>query len=127
MLTLKDYILEDAEMEKELEEVLDIQTRMRMKAAMRKNKAKIRMGQRRARRKIADMGRLKKRAQRQARRAILDKILRGKDKGELSYGARAAAERLVNKRAALIQRLARKLLPKVRKADRDKNKPKQEG
>lgn len=113
-------------MEKELEEVLDIQTRMKMKAAMRKNKAKIAMGQRRAKRKMADLSRLKKRAQRQARNSILDKILKGKDKSELSYGARAAAEKLVNKRAALIQRLARKLLPKVRQADRDKNKPKQE-
>lgn len=126
MLTLKEYILEDAELDKELEEVLDIQTRMKMKASMRKNKAKIRMGQRRAKRKMADLGRLKKRAQRQARTAILNKILKGKDKSELSYGARAAAEKRVNAKAALIQRLARKLLPTVRKADRDKNKPKKE-
>jgi hypothetical protein len=124
MLTLKEYILEDAEIDKELEEVLDIQTRMKMKAAMRKNKAKIKLGRRRAERKLADTERLKKRARRKARNAILAKILKGKDKSELSYGARASIEKRVNKRAALIQRMARKLLPKVRKADRDKMKPK---
>ena len=120
MLTLKEYILEDAELDKELEEVLDIQTRMKMKASMRKNKSKIAMGRRKAARRMADSGKLKKRAQRQARKAVLDKILKGKDKGELSYGARASIEKRVNKRAALIQRLAKKLLPQVRKADRTK-------
>ena len=120
MLTLKEYILEDAELDKELEEVLDIQTRMKMKASMRKNKAKIALGRRKAARRMADTSKLKKRAQRQARKAVLDKILKGKDKGELSYGARASIEKRVNKRAALIQRLAKKLLPQVRKADRTK-------
>lgn len=120
MLTLKEYILEDAELDKELEEVLDIQTRMKMKASMRKNKAKIALGRRKAARRMADTGKLKKRAQRQARKAVLDKILKGKDKGELSYGARASIEKRVNKRAAMIQRMAKKLLPQVRKADRTK-------
>jgi hypothetical protein len=126
LLTLKEYILADSDIDKELDEVLSIQTRMRMKASMRKNKAKIKLGRRRADRKLADTGRLTKRARRQARNAILNKILKGKDKSELSYGARADIERRVNKRAALIQRMARKLLPKVRKADRQKMKPKGE-
>ena len=126
MLTLKEYILEDAEIDKELEEVLDIQTRMKMKASMRKNKAKIALGKRRAARKMAGKEVLTKRAQRQARNAVMDKILKGKSKDELSYGARADLEKRVNKRAAMIQRMARKLLPKVRQADRDKMKPKGE-
>jgi hypothetical protein len=124
MLTLKEYILEEAEMDKELEEVLDIQTRMKMKASMRKNKAKIALGKRKAARRMAGKEVLTKRAQRQARKAVMDKILKGKDKGELSYGARASLEKRVNKRAAMIQRMAKKLLPQVRKADRNKMKPK---
>ena len=124
MLTLKEYILEEAEMDKELEEVLDIQTRMKMKASMRKNKAKIALGKRKAARRMAGKEVLTKRAQRQARKAVMDKILKGKDKGELSYGARASLEKRVNKRAAMIQRMAKKFLPQVRKADRDKMKPK---
>ncbi len=124
MLRLKEYIEEDAEMDKELEEVLDIQTRMKMKQSMRRNKAKIAMGRRRAARRIAGTEKLKKRAQRQARKAVMDKILKDRSKDELSYGARANIEKQVNRRATVIARMAKKLLPKVRQAERSKMKPK---
>jgi hypothetical protein len=126
MLRLKEYIEEDAEMDKELEEVLDIQTRMKMKQSMRKNKAKIAMGRRRAARRIAGTEKLKKRAQRQARKAVMDKILKDRSKDELSYGARANIEKQVNRRATVIARMAKKLLPKVRQAERNKMKPKKD-
>ena len=126
MLRLKEYIEEDAEMDKELEEVLDIQTRMKMKQSMRKNKAKIAMGRRRAARRIAGTEKLKKRAQRQARKAVMDKILKDRSKDELSYGARANVEKQVNRRATVIARMAKKLLPKVRQAERSKMKPKKD-
>jgi hypothetical protein len=126
MLRLKEYIEEDAEMDKELEEVLDIQTRMKMKQSMRKNKAKIAMGRRRAARRIAGTEKLKKRAQRQARKAVMDKILKDRSKDELSYGARANIEKQVNRRATVIARMAKKLLPKVRQAERSKMKPKKD-
>ena len=126
MLRLKEYIEEDAEMDKELEEVLDIQTRMKMKQSMRKNKAKIAMGRRRAARRIAGTEKLKKRAQRQARKAVMDKILKDRSKDELSYGARANIEKQVNRRATVTARMAKKLLPKVRQAERSKMKPKKD-
>jgi hypothetical protein len=126
MLRLKEYIDEDAEMDKELEEVLDIQTRMKMKQSMRKNKAKIALGRRRAERRIAGTEKLKKRAQRQARKAVMDKILKDRSKDELSYGARANIEKQVNRRATVIARMAKKLLPKVRQAERSKMKPKKD-
>jgi hypothetical protein len=124
MLRLKEYIEEDADMDKELEEVLDIQTRMKMKQSMRKNKAKIAMGRRRAARRIAGTEKLKKRAQRQARKAVMNKILKDRSKDDLSYGARANIEKQVNRRATVIARMAKKLLPKVRQAERSKMKPK---
>jgi hypothetical protein len=124
MLRLKEYIEEDAEMDKELEEVLDIQTRMKMKQSMRRNKAKIAMGRRRAARRIAGTEKLKKRAQRQARKAVMNKILKDRSKDDLSYGARANIEKQVNRRATVIARMAKKLLPKVRQAERSKMKPK---
>ena len=129
MLKFKDYVAEDAALEKELEALIDeeleneavsIQTRMKMKANLRRNKAKIAVGKRKAARKVADADVLKKRANRQARAAVLAKILKDKDKEELSYGARAAAEKRLETKKGLIARLARKLLPKVRKADREK-------
>ena len=128
MYTFKNYI-DDLAIEEEAidtDEALDISTRIKMKANLRKNKAKLAMGRRKAAKRVANKEVIQKRANRQARRAVLDKILKGKDKGELSYGARASAEKLVNKRQSMIKRLAKKLVPQVRKADRDKNKPKKE-
>jgi hypothetical protein len=128
MYTFKDYI-DDLAIEEEAintDEALDVATRIKMKANMRRNKAKLALGRRKAAKRVANKEVIKKRADRQARKAVLQKILRGKDKGELTYGARAAAEKIVNKRQAMIRRLAKKLIPQVRKADRDKNKPSKE-
>jgi len=108
--------------EAEVDEALTTQQRIKMKQVMRRNKAKIQLGKRRAARKIATMDVLKKRARRQARKAVLKKILKNKDKSELSYSSRAAFEKMVNKRQTAINRLAKKLLPQVRKADRQKIK-----
>jgi hypothetical protein len=108
--------------EAEVDEALTTQQRIKMKQIMRRNKAKIQLGKRRAARKIATMDVLKKRARRQARKAILKKILKNKDKSDLSYSTRAAFEKMVNKRQTAINRLAKKLLPQVRKADREKLK-----
>ena len=65
MLNFKQYIAEEAELDKELEEVADIQTRIKMKAAMRRNKAKIKLGKKKAMRKVASKEVLQKRARRQ--------------------------------------------------------------
>jgi|TARA_R110000796_G_scaffold161834_1_gene278581 hypothetical protein len=123
MNTFKQYLDEDLALDKEideLDEVLGIRARMRMKQSMRKNKSKIKMGARRAKKRTANTTRLKSRSNRSARREIMDKILKGKKKSDLSYGARAGIERRVNKRGALIRRLAKRMLPAKRKADRAK-------
>ena len=96
MNTFKQYLDEDLALDKEideLDEVLGIRARMRMKQSMRKNKSKIKMGARRAKKRTANTTRLKSRSNRSARREIMDKILKGKKKSDLSYGARAGIER----------------------------------
>jgi hypothetical protein len=124
MYTFNDY-LHDLQLEEEMEnEAIDIQTRMKMKANLRRNKAKIALGRRKAAKKMATKEVITKRAQRQARSQILNKILKGKSKDELSYGARAAAEKRLAKKGPMIQRLAKKLIPQTRKADRNKMKVK---
>lgn len=117
MLSFKSYIPVH---EEALEEVLNIQQRMKKKQAMRRNKAKIAMGRRRAARKMASADVLKGRAQKQARNLIVKKILKNRSKSDLSYGSRAALEKMVAKRKGAIDRIARKLLPKVRQKDRTK-------
>lgn len=117
MISFKSYIPVH---EEALQEVLNIQQRMKKKQAMRRNKAKIAMGRRRAARKMASADVLKGRAQKQARNLIVKKILKNKSKSDLSYGSRAALEKMVAKRKGAIDRIARKLLPKVRQKDRTK-------
>lgn len=112
------------ESQSQIDEVLSPAQRMRKKAQLRRQKAKIAMGQRRAKKRIATGSTIKKRAMRRARMAVLKKILRGRSKSDLSYGARGSYEKILNKRKAMIQRLARKLLVKVRQDDRSKFKNK---
>ena len=117
MLSFKSYIPVH---EEALEEVLNIQQRMKKKQAMRRNKAKIAIGRKRAARKMASADVLKRRANKQARNIIVKKILKNRSKSDLSYGSRAALEKMVAKRKGAIDRIARKLLPKVRQKDRTK-------
>ncbi len=117
MLNFKNFI---PVYEEALEEVLTIQQRMKKKQVMRRSKAKIAMGRKRAARKMASQDVLKGRAKKQARNLIVKKILKNRNKADLSYGSRAALEKMVAKRKGAIDRIARKLLPKVRQKDRTK-------
>ena len=99
------------------DEALNMQQRLKMARTFKKNKAKIAIGRKRAARKIASPEKLKKRAQKQARMTILKKITKGIDKGELSMSRRQSIEKRLDKMKPKIQKLAKKLLPKVRKAE----------
>tara|TARA_B100000927_G_scaffold60446_1_gene47071 strand:+ start:9701 stop:10096 length:396 start_codon:yes stop_codon:yes gene_type:complete len=108
--------------EEEVNELLTIQQRVKLKQAIRRNKAKIQMGAKRARRKIADLDTLRKRSIKQAKNVLIKKFLKNKSKQDLSYAARGALEKKLARPGAknAIQRLARKLLPQVRQKDRNK-------
>jgi hypothetical protein len=106
--------------EKSITEALTPQQRMKLKQALRRNKAKIALGRKRAMRRVATGDVLKKRAQRAARKKILNLILKNRNKQDLSYSQRANIEKQVKKRGAAIQRIAKRLLPVVRQKDRQK-------
>jgi len=102
------------------DEALSMATRMKMKAAFRKNKAKIAIGRKKAAKKLASPEKLKSRAVKQARNLIIKKMLKGRDKSELSFAARGDLEKKVSKKKGKIMKLAKKLLPAVKKADKAK-------
>lgn len=104
------------------DEALTLQQRMKLARSLKKNKAKIAMGRKRAARKVASMDVLKKRAQKQARMTIFKKLTKGVDKGELSMGRRASLEKRLDKMKPKIQKLAKKLLPKVRKGELERKR-----
>ena len=110
-------------MQEELQtEALNTQQRMKMKMSMRRNKAKIMMGRKRAAKKLASPEKLQQRATKAARTALVKKMLRDKDKGDLSYAARKGIEDRLGRKKAAIATLAKRMLKDVRKKDREKLK-----
>ena len=104
------------------DEALDMSQRLKMARTFKKNKAKIALGRKRAERRVASPEKLKKRAMKQARMTILKKITKGIDKGDLSMSRRQGIEKRLDKMKPKIQKLAKKLLPKVRKAELTKKR-----
>jgi hypothetical protein len=104
----------------DVDEALTTQARMKLKAAMRKNKAKIKRAKEIASKKKASKEKLDKRARKQAISAIKSKMLQGKDEKELSYSARQSLEKRVAKKKGAIDRLSKKLVKKVRKDEKER-------
>jgi protein subunit release factor A len=101
-------------------EALNMAQRQKRKAAFRKNKAKIMIARKKASKKLASPEKLKARAQKAARQLIIKKILKNKGKDDLSFAARQELEKKVDKKKSAINRIAKKLLPQVKKNDRAK-------
>ena len=104
------------------DEAMSAKTRMKMRAAARKNKAKIALGRKKAAKKIASPEKIKSRAEKQARNVFIKKILKGKNKNDLGFAARNELENKLKKKKGAIQRLAKKLRPIVKAQDRAKLK-----
>lgn len=105
-------------------EALDVQQRLKMARTFKKNKAKIAMGRKRAARKVANIDTLKKRAAKQARNTFLKKITKDVPKDELSLARRQSIEKRLDKMKPKIDKLAKKLLPKVRKGELERKRGK---
>jgi len=104
-------------------EVVSIQTRMKLKRAMRKNKAKIQFARKKAmKRKILDPKILMKRAQKQARGKVAKRILKGKSMADLGMGQKRALEKILDKKTKAISKLAKKMLKVVRQKEMSKGK-----
>jgi hypothetical protein len=101
-----------------VDEALSHAQRIKASLRMKKMKSRIKIGRERAMRKTPNMDVVKKRAFRQARLAVLKKMTKGMDKGDVSFAKRQDLEKRLDKKRPLIQRLAKRLIPNVRKADR---------
>lgn len=111
---------EEVETEEVETEALNFAQRRNRARIMKKNKAKIAMGQRRAKRKPANTERLTKRAQRTARMALFKRLSKGKSKSEVPAARRQEIEKRLDKMKGRIQKLARRMLPDVRKKEKER-------
>lgn len=105
-----------------LQEVLNIQQRMRKKIAMRRIKSKIKRGRMRAMRRLASNDKLKVRSKRKARELLRKRMMgaQGKDYKSLSTSSKIAIDRRLEKKKDAITKIAKRLMPKVRAAEKDR-------
>jgi hypothetical protein len=107
----------------EMQEADSMQTRLKKQKAFRKNKAKILMKRKRAmKKKNLDPAKLQKRAEKQARNMVAKKMLKDTDKSDLGMSGKQALEKKLDKKKSVIKKLAKKLLPMIRKKEQMKNK-----
>lgn len=114
----EDEIMDDVD-EGYITEALNMLQRMKRRAIMRKNKAKILAGRRRAQRRRASTSVIKQRALRAARASLARRLLH-KDKGEASYGEKVRVEKMLATRQSSIKRIARKLVSRIRQKEQQR-------
>jgi len=103
-----------------LDEVMSKMVRMK-KARMMKVKGKqIARKRKIAMKRKANPEKLKKRALKKARDIIAKKILKDKDKSDLSIAGRETLEKKLAKKKAVIAKIAKKILPKIRSAENER-------
>ena len=105
----------------EMDEALNRVQRFKKARSMRKARAKIKRGQERAKRKKADMKKIKQRAQKSARNMIKDRLAKPKKYASLSYAEKERIDKRMEKiPPARIDRLARKMIPMVKKKEQER-------
>jgi len=119
-IRFKEFVSE----EESTDEALNMTQRLARGRTFKKNKAKIALGRKRAERKLASMDTLKKRARKAARNVLMKKLTKDTPKSELSLSRRQDIEKRLEKKKPMIDKLARKLLPAVRKKEMERKKGK---
>ena len=101
----------------DVDEALSMSQRLARSRQMKRYKSRIAMGRKRQARKIADDKRLIKRARKAARNAIAKKFTQDIPKSELTFARRQEIEKRLDKMSGRIDKLAKRMLPKLRKAE----------
>jgi nicotinic acid mononucleotide adenylyltransferase len=121
MVRLGMQLAEELEAEELLEAgILNFQQRRKRSITMRKYKNKIAAARKRTMRKAASKSRLGKRSAKKAINMVRSKVAgkAGKSYRSLSSSQKMMIDKKVAKRKKLIGRIAKRLMPKVRRADR---------
>lgn len=122
--TFKAFIEGDTpvrESVEEVDEVFSIQRRNAAKRMFKRIKNKIRIGKKRAEKRIKSPDKLKKVADRHARLAMIKKLTKGA-KGDLDFARRSNVEKRLQKMKGKLKTMSKKLLPGIRKKEMNKRK-----
>jgi len=107
--------------ETELDEALNLAQRRKRSLQFRKLAPRIKIARKRAMKRAADMGRLKRRARKAARKVLFTKIAKA-DKKDLSYSRKQEVEKRLDSPAMKmkIDRMAIRMLPQTRQKDKER-------
>lgn len=114
MISFKEYSQTD--------EALTRAQRIKRGQKMRRMAKKIARKKKIAMRKMATPEKLEKRARKLARKILTKKILKNRNPSDLSFAERESLEKKLKKKQSAIGRIAKKLLPKVKKAEKERLK-----
>ena len=119
-----DYASTNPPRSDDVDEALTMQQRRARARLLKRYKSRIKMGRERAKRRFASPEKLKSRARKAARMLIFKKISKDIPKSDLTFARRQEIEKRLEKPAMKkkIDRLAKKLLPKTRKAEMEKKR-----
>jgi len=120
-----DILSEDQD--PEVEEALSHAQRVKASLRMKKMSKRIQVAKKRAMKRTPTMDVIKKRAFRSARTTMFKKMTRGQSKGDVSFAKRSDIEKRLDKMKPRLQRMAQKLIPVIRKKDRDRKNPNTDG
>ena len=113
----RKHMYEEATVEEETtDEALSMAARRKRSRDMRKNKNKLRIARDRMKKRVASPERIKKRAKKQAIDKIYKKLTKGMSRKDLTPGKKAELEKRIAKMKPRVNRIAKKLLPSVRRA-----------
>tara|TARA_A100001201_G_scaffold140761_1_gene134562 strand:+ start:1017 stop:1457 length:441 start_codon:yes stop_codon:yes gene_type:complete len=99
------------------DEALSMAARRAKSRQMKKYRARLKVGRKKARMKIASQKVLNRRARKAARNAITKKLTKGIPKADLTPARKQEIERRLDKMGPRVTRLAKKMLPKLRQAE----------
>ena len=125
MKSFKEFSQDEQLEEQYTTEVLNLAQRLKKSRMFKRIAAKIKLGKKRASRKIiSDPKKLMKRAIKQQRMKIAKKLLKGVSLSDISVSRKIEIGKKLDKMKNRIQKLAKKLLPSIRKKEKNKLKNK---
>ena len=110
------------EFEAEIDEALTQSQRRAKGRQMKRMASRIKLGRSKAMKRIAGPEVIKKRAQKAARLTMFKKITKGKSPSEIPFAKRAEIEKRLDKLAPRIKVIAKKMIPQVRKLERERKR-----
>ena len=109
-----------------LDEIMTKMARMKRARMMKVKGKQIARKRKLAMKRKANPEKLKKRAMKKARDIVTKKLLKDKDKSDLSISGKENLEKRLAKKKLVIAKIAKRILPKVRKAENERLAKKRE-